>query len=283
MLFKGNKMKKDYVVRTQGEIEEVQLKNHTYVFQADSPEEAKELARIAFAEDFDISDDLVRPEVLYSRNSKVIIGIICMIVAIGLSFIKWYTKTGHESISFSPNLKTIMYASIFYAAFVVRFKGIIKALETTTDIIFIVLNILLLSGLFGIFLTQTNFQFLWMTTSIKSDYVIILGIILSWLGLKSVSAICLLLTLVLGLANLSTVSDAMDKGWGSLYGISAFVGMLCYLSVEPSIIDSFPYYKKYISNGLRASEENISALGKSSTKIVKKTSTNLRSKKKGRK
>lgn len=276
-------MKNKYVVRTQGEVKEVRLKNHTYVFQADTPEKATELARTAFVEEFGSFDDFVYSEVLYTRNSKVIIGIICMIVAIGLSYIGWTTKTGHEKIYFSPNLTTIMYASIFYAAFIFRFKGIVKALETATDIVFIVLNILLLSGLFGIFLTQTNFQFLWMTTSIKSDYVIILGIILSWLGLKSVSAICLLLTLVLGLANLSTISDAMDKGWGSLYGISAFVGMLCYLSVEPSIIDSFPYYKKYISKGLRASKENISALGKSSTKIVKKTSTNVRSKKKGRK
>lgn len=235
-----------YLVHTSGEV--INRHDKAYVIKAQSKEEAQEIARNNFAEEFYIVDENISVK-SSKRTYRAICAYILMMIPIALSFIDW--KVGHDTVSMRPDYISCLYAILFYAAFIVRFKGIQRTIGSWIDIVFSVLIVLLLSSFIQTILVRKTISFLWIKEiSINTNVVLPVVIILSWLGLKLVSAVCMVGIGVLAIFNIAALSNAMGSVYGPAYIICAFMGIIFYLSIEPAVMEAFPYLKKSVGHGV---------------------------------
>lgn len=254
---------KQYLVHTSGEVIDRQAK--AYVVKAESEEQAQEIAKINFAEEFYVMDECIYAKP-YKRSWKAILSIVFMLIPIGLSLIGW--RVGHEAIYIRPNYLSCLYAIFIYAAFVVRFKGIPRAFETKLDIVLCVSVILLLSSFIQTLLVTKNINILGLKEiPIDTKIVILFAIVLSWFGLKLVSAICMMGVGILAIFNIATLSNAMGNLFGPLYIISAFIGIVLYLSIEPAVIEALPYLRKSVNNGIDYLKRDFIEAGRTANNI----------------
>lgn len=243
-----------YLIQVSGDISNKQ--NKTYVVNSNSLEKAQIIATQNFCDEFTINGDavLVKP---YKRTIKAIFSFIFMLVPILLSLISW--KSGHDSLSISPDYISCLYGVLFYASFVVRFKGIQRTVNSWIDILFCVFSILLLSSFVKTILVTKTISLLGLTKiTISTTVILPVAILLSWLGLKIVSLACIAGISIIALFNITTLNEAMGMICGPLYVICSFVGIMLYLSVEPAFIDSLSHFKLSAAKGLKYISNDIS-------------------------
>lgn len=239
-------MRKQYLVHTSGEV--LNRKTKAYVVKASSKEKAEEIARNHFSEEFYIADETIYAKP-YSRTCKAMIAYLFMLVPILLSFIDW--KVGHDTVSIRPDYISCLYAVLLYAAFIVRFKGIQRTVGSWIDIIFCFMIVLLLSSFIQTILVTKTFNIFGLKEiSIDTNVILPVAILLSWLGLKLVSAACMVGIGVLAIFHISTLSNAMGSLYGPAYILCAFMGILLYFSIEPAFIEALPNFKKSVDRGL---------------------------------
>ena len=236
----------EYLVQVSGAVSERQYK--TYVVRSNTEEEARSIAAQNFSDEFCVCDDdiSIRPD---KRLGKSIIAFVFLTISIFLSLIGW--RDGHDIISIGPDLISCLYSIMLYAAFVVRFKGIHRAIGSWVDIVFSVLIVLLLASFVRIMMNTGTIN-LFGNTEILIDTKVILpiAIILSWLGLKVVSLCCMACVLLTALLNISALNDAMGGIWGSTYIICAFLGLMLYLSVEPAFPETMFHIRRATMKGI---------------------------------
>lgn len=240
-------LKKQYIVHTSGEV--LNKKAKAYVIKASSREKAQEIARNHFSEDFYAADETIYAKP-YSRTWKAVLAFLFMLVPILLSFVDW--KVGHDTVSIRPDYISCLYAVLLYAAFVVRFKGIQRAVASWIDIIFCFLIVLLLSSFIQTILVTKTFSLFGLTEiSIDTNILLPIAILLSWLGLKFVSAACMIGIGILAIFHISSLSSAMGSLYGPAYILCAFMGILLYLSIEPALVEALPHFRKSVSRGFQ--------------------------------
>ena len=164
-----------YLVKTCGDVASRQSK--AYVVNAKSKEQAQEVAKANFYEEFDVinNDIYTKPQ---DRMLNVILAYIFMAVSIGLSFVGWTKGTGHDTISISPNLISCLYAVFIYAAYVVRFKLKQRTVGSIIDILFCVFMVLLLSSFIQGLFQQKEFCILGLKTFTINTNVFLFVVIL---------------------------------------------------------------------------------------------------------
>ena len=59
---------------------------------------------------------------------------------------------------------------------------------------------------------------------------------------------------LVAVSNILVANEAM-KIWGVVYVLSAFMGILLYLSIEPAVLESFPKIRKSFSNMFKATKK----------------------------
>lgn len=256
-----------YLVHTCGDVVETQEK--AYVIQASSEEEANEIAKRNFNEEYCVVNEEV-----YTKTSKrtirSIITFAFLLIPIMLSFISW--KNGHDTISISPDYISCLYAALFYLAFIVRVKGISKAVGSWIDIVFCVLIIALFSTFVKTILVTKTINLLWVKEiSIDTSIVFPIALILTWLGLKVVGMICIAGVSVVALWNIGMLSEAMGYVYGMIYIICTFVGILMYLSVEPAVTGAFPNYKRMLKRGMNDLKNNFVEAGNTVANMANNT------------
>lgn len=222
-----------YLVKATGEVIDRQSK--AYIVEASSKEEAQLIAKDNFEEDFfNVAGKISAKS--YPRNRLAYLSFALIGFAIFLSIIGW--KTGHDTILIRPDLKSCLYAVFIYAAFVVRIKGIQRIFDSWIDVVYCVLNILLLSSFIRIVIFNSEVNFLGLfDIPIDSSYLIFFAVLLSWLGLKLISVLCIGLVCILALGNINVLNEAMDSLWGTAYVLCSFLGILIYLRNEPTIYE----------------------------------------------
>ena len=231
-----------FLIHTKGNT--LDICNKAYVVNAHSETEAKEIAVASFEDEFGVFADSITTQ-SFKRTKKSIMAYIFMLIPILLSLINW--KNGHDTYSIGPSLVSCLYSVAFYAAFIVRFKGIHRTVGSWIDITFSILMILLLSTFIQTILVEKTINLFWMTQlTIDAKIILPIAIILSWLGLKLVSIICIASVGILALFNITALSSAMGMIWGPLYVISSFMGIMLYLSVEPVMFETVSHLKKSI-------------------------------------
>ena len=230
-----------YVVQVSGEVLDKQ--NKAYVVDSKTAEEAQRIATQTFCEDFAIESDAVYVK-SHKRTYKAITAFIFMLVPILLSFIGW--KNGHDTISISPDYLSCLYGLLIYAAFVVRFKGI----QST---------VLLLSTFVKTILVTKTISLLGLTDiTISTNVVLPVAIILSWLGLKVVSLVCMGGVAIIALFNITALNTAMGTIFGPLYIICSFIGIMMYLSVEPAFVETLVQVRNVAARGLHRLSGDVS-------------------------
>lgn len=148
---------------------------------------------------------------------------------------------------------------MIYAAFVVRFKGIQRTVSSWIDILFCVFTVLLLSTFVKTILVTKTISVLGLTDiTISTNVVLPVAIILSWLGLKVVSLVCMGGIAIIALFNITALNTAMGTIFGPLYIICSFVGIMMYLSVEPAFVETLLQVRNVATKGLHRLSGDVS-------------------------
>lgn len=207
-----------------------------YQVDADSKDSAKALITDKLSSDYRTNVHVVAVE-KSTRIIRIILSYFFLCVAVLLSVVNW--ENGHEFISIKPNLISCIFAIGIYVIFIARFKEIKFEVGFVWDIIFIPLIILLLSSFVRLMLVNHYISvFGLFTIPIRAEYLLYLTVVLFLVGVKKISFLSLLVICFLALSNITAVSIAM-KGMGPVYAISAFMGLLLYFSIEPSVQEIF--------------------------------------------
>lgn len=244
-----------YLVQVSGEIADKQSK--TYVINSDSSENARIVATQNFRDEFSLKGEAVYVK-SHKRTFKAIIAFVFMVIPIFLSLISW--KNGRETISISPDYISCLYGILIYSAFVVRFKGVQRTVTSWIDILFCVFIILLLSSFVKTILVTKTINLLGLTEiTINTNIVLPIAIILSWLGLKTVSLICMAGIAVIALFNISVLNEAMGMICGPLYVICSYIGILLYFAIEPACLEILSNFKLSAARGIHRFNYEIEA------------------------
>lgn len=243
-----------YLIHAEGNVTNLQEKN--YIVNARTSEEARELAQQEFKEEYNCDEVYIGKAM--SKSGQVILAVICMIGAIFLSFIDW--KSGHTTVSMKPDLISCAFACSIYFAYVFRFKGL-KGFSLL-DGLFIILWTLLLSAFIQIMLSSSTFEFKIFGTLINSKLLFLMAAILSWIGLKGISAIVMGVVLILGLARVVLLNDAMGAMWGPVFILCTVMGVVMYCAVEPVILELMPYYRKSVKRQVQLTKNNLTETGR---------------------
>lgn len=234
---------KTFIVRTSGMIVHPQEK--IYSVKAPTKDIAEKKAIASYEQTYDVADYEVQAQAS-SRSFQTIIAIVCLAIAVLLSFIPW--KTGHETKLLQPDYTSCVFAAFFYVVFVVRFKGIRNVVRSVLDLVFMVLLILLISSFIKAILVQEAITipipFKKLTFNINTSIILVVALLLSAFGMKLVSVVCLGIVMVFAMVNIAELTVAMGSIWGPVYIIASLIGVLSYLSLEPILIEAFPHYKR---------------------------------------
>lgn len=244
---------REYIVPVTGSVPE--RKTTSYLVRACSQDDARRIAEGKFSEEFGTFGE--SPSALDNRTPRAIAACTLMSIAIGLSYIGW--AHGDNLISISPSLTSCLISLILYTAYVVRFKGIHRIVTSENDIALCLCVILLFASFIQTILakeiTLIPKTLLTKELSIDSYYLLFATILLSWIGVKIVSAACFLLVGIAAFSSIMSLSDAMGPLFGPLYILSSFFGLLFYISVEPAASEALYHIKassraakKYVEN-----------------------------------
>lgn len=267
-----------YMVEVSGDVVDRQKK--AYVVGSGSPEEAQLAATRHFCNEFAINGDSVLVK-SNKRTGRAAAALAVMAIPIFLSFIGW--RNGHDTIDISPDYLSCLYAALIYGAFVVRFKGIARAVSSLTDVLFCVFTVLLLSSFIKTILVTETINFLGLAEiTVSTSLVLPAAIVLSWLGLKLVSLVCMGAVALAALVNINALNAAMGSVFGPMYVICSFVGIMLYLSVEPVMVETLQQIRRTAVRGAQrlsveaacAADQAVS-LQQAGKKLITKDGTRL--------
>ena len=235
--------------------------NKSYVDEAKNEQEAEAKAVELFTSEYNLVDDSIVISKSFDKNrtNKLLAAAVLVLISVIISCIRWELEpmrilwiVKERSISISPELVSCLYAILFYFVYVVRFKGIQKTVSSVIDIVMSVLNILLISSFFQIILTANNLHLLGFIPLdfMPTEGLVLIGFIMSIIGLKFVSVTIYSFIAILAISNLHQVSKAMGA-WGVVYIMCAFFGILLWLSVEPCVVEMLPKLKRDVISGAK--------------------------------
>jgi hypothetical protein len=143
------------------------------------------------------------------------VAIFCMLVACFFSFIPWHN--GALVVSLKPSMISTLLAIGLYSALVIRLKGLHNSFCSFSDTVLSLLTILFCSSFINFFLNDNI-----------GKIILLVSLLLSWLGLKFIAGIVWIVLIAFVGTRVMIVNAAMGV-WGSIYILSAFVGIVLQL------------------------------------------------------
>lgn len=198
-----------------------------------------------------------------SKRTSPVPCIIGLGIVVVMSFFKYYEPNGFKSIQLFPDMKSLLIAMFIYSGFVIRIQGIKNTFRDLPNIILSVLVLVVIGIFINIFAGTSEIPNGWVRKFLEklglgnNYWLILTAIVLSWVGLKQICGIVLIVLMVLGIAEISTCGEYMGKIKGAVFLLSAFFGFVMYLRYEGTlIIDSF---KRLASQTGRYVADNLNA------------------------
>lgn len=199
-----------------------------------------------------------------SKRTSPVPGIIGLGIVVVMSFFKYYEPKGFASIQLFPDMKSLLIAMFIYSGFVIRIQGIKNTFRDLPNIILSVLVLVVIGIFINIFAGTSRIPNGWVRKFLEklglgnNYWLIFTAIVLSWLGLKQICGLVLIVLMVLGIAEISTCGKYMGNIKGAVFLLSAFFGFVMYLKYEGAlIIDSFKRLAVqtggYVADNLNAS------------------------------
>ncbi|MGP1440598.1 MAG: hypothetical protein ACTTJ3_07670 [Treponema sp.] len=242
----GMKKEKLFTLEAELEVPLKKLEVQTFSIKADSLETAKEDILAQLQENKEIKC------VEMKKKASVLPGIISFSIAILITTIPFYEKTGFNSMFLFPNIMAILASLIIYSSFIIRVKGINNTFKNIPDFIISILCILVLASFIKIFLRDSIVLTGWVGTMLKmvgfnNSYFLIAGaVIFSWLGIRTIAGFMWIIIAILGMVELATAGEYMGEYMSAIFILSAFCGFIFYLKYEGKIIISS--FSKMTSN-----------------------------------
>ena len=253
-----------YLIYTEGKVTNLQGKS--YVINAKTPQEAKALAKKEFGAEYGNDGEIYVSEAT-DRSKETIASLACMCLAIFLSFISW--KSEHSTINIMPDLISTSIALVIYSAYVLRFKGWYR-MTRTIEIIYLIASTLLLSSFIQCLLSTSTFKVIIWSITIDCKALLVLAVILSWLGMKLFSVCCMAVICICAFFKIADLNVAMGHIWGPVYILSAFIGIVMYLAVDPAFQEIMPYYRKVAQRAFMFAKNDIMEAEKEADVMRKK-------------
>ena len=276
----------EYLVKTGGEAREV--KGKTYVVNARSKQEARQKARHLFCEEYSVLDERAIYTSSFDRTKRAIIACVLMLIPVVISLwrTRWFVSdVDIEGIVIQPNGFSCTVSAFIYLAFVVKAKGIERTIGSIIDIALALSCILLMAVLINCVLIHKTFTIqidfhvipdFEKAIVVDTRFIVLLGIVFSWLGIKLASTICMAITCVFAVTNILGLSDAMGL-IGVVFSLSAIFGFLFYLSIEPAVYEALPSYMESIRKGIShikvdyiGAKQSAQTIGMDITNTIKK-------------
>lgn len=256
-------------MHTRGEVSK--FHNKTYVVKAGSEQEAQEIARKSFEREFDCINISTETK-SYTRTKRAIFACIFMFIAVVISFGTFESKIFFGLIEkkfyIGPSMRSCIMAIAFYCIYVIRFKGIKRSVGSAFDIVFTILSVLLLSSVFQLILAD-DVKLFGLIPLPGSYTVLIITIAASLLGVKLVSAGCMIFIALAAISNIEIAEKAMAVA-GVIYVMCSFVGILLYVSVEPAIIEGIPQIKNSFATAFKIAKNDFSDAKNEAKTIIDK-------------
>jgi hypothetical protein len=179
---------------------------------------------------FDMLKNMKKIAGKLGKKAEQIAIIVCMAVAVALSFPS-YTGNGwlwfKTKVTIMPTLMSLVPAILLYLSIIVRFR--LKILGDSKkfpllELMVTLLNVWFCASFLSVFLSTKNFVLI----PISPQALMWGAIVLSWISMRTIAGFIWIALFVFSLFRFSSISEAMG-GWGALYILSAFAGMLLQL------------------------------------------------------
>ena len=172
------------------------------------------------------------------------------------------TEIVSKSMSLNPNMLSALCSMAFYCALITRLglfktdtlmEGIVTALRTF-------LNVWVIAGLLKMIVPTAHVQGLSLSAFFQNYQTVflLLGIILSWLGMRTISGYCWILYIIAAWKNLVALNDAMGM-WGALFVITLSISLLLQISAYTNISDFVQDFRGSAASATSGIRDNMSA------------------------
>ncbi len=216
--------------------------------------------------------------VSFSKKASAVPAIIFLAIASLFTFVGYYENDGFNKIDLCPGMVSLLISIVIYSSFIIRIKGITNTFKNIPDLFVSVLFIYMLavfiniftgngkvsSGIIGKFLEKLGFT--------KNYYLLIAGIVLSWLGMKQICGFIWIAIIFFGLAELSTCGEYMRNFIGTIFLLSSFLGFVFYLKYEgKKIVNSFKKLAETTASFVKSDVDESDKFARSkATRIIRK-------------
>ena len=197
-----------------------------YSLPAANREEALVLAKDHYKKEY---PDLVEVDAeIAKKQSKV--SIICLSLAIFLSFIPWHSPGG-SVIYLRPTLLPMFFSIAMYSAVIIRIKGLRNSFNSGAIAFGNFLTVIFIATFVSLLTGDANLQLFRWTFPISGEPILLVAVLLSWLGIAKIAKFVWIAVFIIAIFRLLALDTAMGS-WGMFYAIFGFVGIIFQLKQE---------------------------------------------------
>lgn len=227
-----------YIVKAQGKV--LDYKQTAYEINADSREEAENIARERFGKEYISADQEIRTSASGIRWN-MLVAIIALSAAVLIALIGF--RSGKNVIR--PDLTSIMYAAGVYVILLFKVKGLknllnikdwVTAFTSWESIAMAVLMILWIASFIQLMFSNVP-VFKLFSFSMDMRMIALVLALIAYFGSGILSLICLALFFLLSRMSFATLASMLGTVKGFIYLGSSLIGILAYLSARPFLYE----------------------------------------------
>lgn len=225
-------------------------------------------------------DNTRQSKIFWGFHPTDLLGILIMIVPFYITFKEfsyvkglflWVTTTVPKTIR--PGLVSALCAVVFYVALILRcqlFRAETLA-EGLVSAIRAFLNCWVIASLMTMIVPTETVSSLTLSGFLKNNQstFLLIGIVLSWLGMRTISGYCWILFIIAAWKNLLVLDKAMGI-WGAVYIITLAISLLLQISNYVKLTDLLQDFKGEISKYSPTVKENMSFAAKDAQSRAKR-------------
>ncbi len=204
----------------------------------------------------DLQQAIADEKTLWGLRYSEFLGVLIMLIPVIISIIDFPTKSSWNifkgTTSLTPDITCAIFAAAFYFALIVRFPIFLNRNlgESVISSIRAFLNCWATAALISPIASAGNKEVTILMFSFNSFTLLLIAVIFTWLGEKTVAGYSWLLFVVAAVSQWETVAKAMG-GWGSVYvltfSISLFLQVRNFSNVKDFVQDVRGNTTKYTS------------------------------------
>ena len=232
---------------------------------------------------------LTERKTVFGFKTSDLFGILIMIIPCAISalwesetsqrvipFVPWITKTVRHDIR--PDLIAMFFSVAFYAALIIRHNIFRKEslIEAIISVFRMIVDCWALSALIKIVIDTDDgglisifaFQF-------NTYFMLLLAVILSWIGMKTLSGYSWILFIIAGVKHLEEINNAMGM-WGAVFILTIAVSLFLQINDFSNITDFMSDFRNATGKYSSDIRENVNAAVNDASSRIQETVENVK-------